>query len=143
MKIKDVLQRKGNLVATVLSELTVSGAVEELGKHDVGALVVVDEASEIAGIISERDIVRQLREQGADLLQATVGDIMTRLIATCTPDDDVELAMRVMTERHVRHLPVMKASALVGIVSIGDLVKNRIDELETTTDALASYISGG
>ena len=142
MKINDVLRRKGSEVATVGSQVRISQVLDELAQHDIGAVVIADDTG-IIGILSERDIVRQLRLQGIALLDRPAGEIMTRVISTCSGEDSVEQAMRTMTERRVRHLPVVDASGLIGIVSIGDVVKSRIDELETTAGQLESYIAGG
>jgi CBS domain-containing protein len=101
---------------------------------------VVD-GGKLVGIVSERDVVRQLHERGHGLLDATVGDLMTRDVVTCTPKDSAADLARVMTERRIRHLPVCDDRGLVGIVSIGDLVKTRIDQLEREREHLASYIN--
>ena len=100
------------------------------------------DGGELVGIVSERDVVRQLHERGRDLLDATVADIMTADVVTCSPRDRAADLARVMTERRIRHLPVCDERGLIGIVSIGDLVKTRIDQLEREREHLASYISG-
>lgn len=142
MKISDILHRKGTTVATVQPTLTVTGALDELAAHGIGALIVTDDEGSIAGILSERDIVRRMQERGAEVLGVQIEEIMTTKVSTCTSSTDVVDAMRVMTDGHFRHLPVVDDAQLVGIVSIGDVVKNRIDELQSTTEQLSSYISG-
>ncbi|MDQ6937016.1 MAG: CBS domain-containing protein [Actinomycetota bacterium] len=143
MKISDVLRDKGGQVVTTRPERTVAHLVRELAEHGVGALVVTDAAGRIAGIVSERDVVRRLDDRGAALLDAPIGDIMTESVSTCSPGDSLDDVMRVMTERRIRHLPVLRDGELAGIVSIGDVVKTRIGELQATTDQLTSYITGG
>jgi CBS domain-containing protein len=144
MKINDVLRRKGHEVATIDGDATVAEVLALLAERDIGALVVLGPAG-MAGIISERDIVRHLHELGADLLRAPAREVMTATVTTCSADETVDAAMRIMTDRRIRHLPVVGPSdstGLAGIVSIGDVVKSRIDELETATDQLEHYIAG-
>ena len=142
MRIEDVLHGKGSEVATIGRTATVSQLVMTLGEHNIGA-VVVTESDDVVGIVSERDIVRRLRERGGDLLSATVGEIMTADVLTCSPQDTVDHLAEVMTERRIRHVPVLHDGALVGIVSIGDVVKSRISQLETDREQLESYIVRG
>ena len=142
MRISDVLRGKGSNVATVDPGLSVSGLVAELARHNVGAMVVVS-GGEVVGIVSERDVVRQLHERGADLLDARVSDIMTSSVYTCLPTDSVDSLAATMTERRIRHMPVVVDGTLVGIVSIGDVVKSRIGELQTEREQLESYIARG
>jgi len=141
MRIADVLRNKGNDVATVEPQATVTAVIAELARHNVGALPVVEDGH-LVGIVSERDVVRRLHDAGADLLSARVREIMTTSITTCTPADAVTDLAVIMTERRFRHLPVVSDGALVGIVSIGDLVKARIDLLESEREQLQSYIAG-
>jgi CBS domain-containing protein len=142
MRISDVLRGKGSNVATVDPALSVSGLVAELARHNVGAVVVVANG-EVVGIVSERDVVRQLHERGADLLNARVSDIMTSSVYTCLPTDSVDSLAATMTERRIRHMPVVVDGNLIGIVSIGDVVKSRIGELTTEREQLQSYIAQG
>jgi CBS domain-containing protein len=142
MRISDVLRGKGSNVATVDPALSVSGLVAELARHNVGAMVVIANG-EVVGIVSERDVVRQLHERGADLLNARVSDIMTSSVYTCLPTDSVDSLAATMTERRIRHMPVVVDGTLVGIVSIGDVVKSRIGELQTEREQLESYIARG
>ena len=142
MRISDVLARKGSLVATVRPTTTINAALDKLAEHNIGALVVTDADGAIVGIVSERDIVRALPQRGPEVLNAEVSEIMTSPLVTATPHTDVVDAMRSMTDKRVRHLPVLDDGELVGIVSIGDIVKNRIDELQAATDQLTHYITG-
>jgi CBS domain-containing protein len=151
MRISDVLRGKGRDVATIEPTATVGELVAALGERNIGAAVVVGdirtgvrtEDSAVVGIVSERDVVRRLRDRGGELLSATVGDIMTRDVLTCSPDDTVDHLAEVMTERRIRHVPVLEDGRLVGIVSIGDVVKSRISQLETDREQLESYIVRG
>jgi CBS domain-containing protein len=115
--------------------------VAALAEHNVGALPVL-EAGQLVGIVSERDVVRRLHLGGAGLLQLRVADIMSASVTTCEPNDKIEDLARIMTERRFRHMPVVAGGKLVGIVSIGDLVKARIDLLEAEREQLQSYIAG-
>ena len=141
MRIADVLRRKGTTVATVGPDATVTELLGELANHNVGALPVV-EGGNLIGIVSERDVVRRLHAGGASLLQAKVSDIMITDVTTCGPGDDVGDLAAVMTTRRFRHLPVVDNGKLTGIVSIGDLVKARIDLLESERAQLQNYIAG-
>ncbi|WP_037353756.1 CBS domain-containing protein [Amycolatopsis orientalis] len=143
MRIADVLQRKGATVATVSPGTTVAELLAGLARHNVGAMVVVDAEGGIAGIVSERDVVRKLHEHGPSVLQGPVADIMTTMVASCTPDDPVDQLSVVMTERRIRHVPVLDGGRLAGIVSIGDVVKIRMEQLEQSQEQLEAYISQG
>jgi len=142
MRISDVLRGKGSSVATVDPGISVGGLVAELAQHNVGAMVVVRDGA-VVGIVSERDVVRRLHERGTDLLNMTVSDIMTSTVFTCLPTDSVDSLAATMTERRIRHMPVVVDGELVGIVSIGDVVKSRITELESDREQLESYIARG
>ena len=142
MKISDVVRSKGSAVATVPPEASVTVLLQGLAEHGVGAMVVQTADAALAGIVSERDVVRQLHQHGAQLLDWPVSRIMTRDLATCGPADAIEDVMRLMTDRRLRHVPVIVNGSLAGIVSIGDLVKSRIDDLVTTTAHLEHYIAG-
>ncbi|MGL5829450.1 MAG: CBS domain-containing protein [Angustibacter sp.] len=141
MRITDILRHKGNFVATIPPDLPVSELVARLAEHRVGALVVSSDGQAIDGIVSERDVVRRLAVQGQNVLTETVSTIMTITVTTCKPDDSVDDLMRVMTDQRVRHLPVLDDGRLVGLVSIGDVVKRRIDELTAERDQLVGYIN--
>jgi CBS domain-containing protein len=142
MRIADVLRTKGSAVATIDPDLPVSELLRALAEHNVGAIVVVG-PSGVEGIVSERDVVRRLHEFGADLLSSPVSAIMTTDVFTCSPSDTVDSLTVVMTERRFRHVPVLSDGQLVGIVSIGDVVKSRIGQLEQSQDQLQAYIAQG
>lgn len=142
MRISDLLRSKGTAVATVEPETTVSDLLRGLAENNVGAMVVVGPEG-IAGIVSERDVVRRLNDFGPDLLTRPVSEIMTRMVASCTPEDSVDHLSVLMTERRIRHVPVVVAGRLAGIISIGDVVKNRMQELEKTQEHLEAYIAQG
>jgi CBS domain-containing protein len=141
MRIADVLRGKGSGVATVHPSATVTELLGLLAGRNVGALPVVD-GGRLVGIVSERDVVRQLHTRGVDLLDVRVADIMTTEVATCSPTDSAAELARIMTEGRFRHMPVCDGGALCGIVSIGDLVKARIDQLEAERQQLQTYIAG-
>ena len=141
MRISTLLAGKGDSVATITPDTTVTGAVDALREHGVGALVVSSDGEHIDGIVSERDIVRGLSGQLAALLDEPVRSIMTSKVFTVSPDDDVEPLMALMTERRIRHLPVVHDGQLVGMISIGDVVKARFDELEHEKKDLLDYVS--
>ena len=139
MLIVTVLRAKGDSVVTVPPSATVRELLDVLAEHRIGA-VVVSSGAGIAGIVSERDVVRHLRK-GAELLDQPIARIMTTEVVTCRRDTPVEALMATMTERRIRHVPVVDDhGAIVGIVSIGDLVKSRISELESERDDLVGYI---
>jgi CBS domain-containing protein len=138
--ISTILDRKGRHVATTTAANTLEEAVGLLAEHEVGALVVLED-ERVAGIVSERDVVRQLVATPS-IEGLHVRDVMTSPALTCEPTARVNDLMATMTERRIRHLPVVEDGQLVGIVSIGDVVKWRIDELRTTTEQLEGYVSG-
>jgi len=142
MKVQAMLSAKGNEVATTLPETVISTVIRKLKLEGVGALVVSEDGDHVVGIISERDVVRGLAEHGAELLDMQVADLMTRNVKTCSPEDDLKHVMTEMTRSRIRHLPVTEDGRLCGIVSIGDVVKTRLDELETETNVLRDYIVG-
>ncbi|MFD0206508.1 MULTISPECIES: CBS domain-containing protein [Saccharothrix] len=142
MRIADVLRNKGPAVATVESRASVADLVAALAEHNVGAMVVLGPEG-IAGIVSERDVVRKLHDRGGELLAAPVSEIMTSEVFTCTPRDSVDSLTVLMTERRIRHVPVVDGGELVGIVSIGDVVKSRINQLQEDHDQLTAYIVQG
>ncbi len=141
MNVEAILRSKGRSVATIRPDVTIAAAVHELKTRGIGALLVSDDGKRFAGIISERDIVHALAEHGAALLTMTVDRLMTRKVITCVPEDTVSELMARMTQHRFRHLPVVKDGVLIGIVSIGDLVKNRIEEVEFEADSLRSFIA--
>lgn len=142
MRISDLLRSKGSDVATVGPAASVAELVEALAHHNVGALVVVD-GEAVVGIVSERDVVRQLRARGAELLGARISEIMTTDVVTCGPPDSLDSLAQTMTERRIRHMPVVEDGRLTGIISIGDVVKSRISQLESDREQLESYIARG
>ncbi|HWM56922.1 MAG TPA: CBS domain-containing protein [Pseudonocardia sp.] len=142
MRIADILRSKGSSVATVAPTVTLSDLIGQLARYNVGALPVVDDDGQLIGIVSERDVVRQLHAHGPDVLRAQVAEFMTAGVITCAPGDKVAELARVMTDGRFRHLPVVENGTLAGIVSIGDLVKARIDLLESEREQLQSYIAG-
>ena len=142
MRIADVLRRKGDVVATIAPEELVTVLLDRLAEHRIGALVVSSDGTTVEGIVSERDVVRRLQRDGVATLTLQVQEIMTREVHTCRPGDGIEDLMRVMTERRIRHVPVVVDGRLKGIVSIGDVVKHRIDELQVERDQLTAYITG-
>jgi CBS domain-containing protein len=143
MIVDAILRAKGARVETARPEWTVLQAVQKLTEHGVGALVVSTDGRRIAGIISERDVMRQIASGGPTTLDKTVDAVMVRDVITCTRSDTVTQLMTVMTERRIRHLPVVENGNLVGIISIGDVVKRRIEESEYEAEALRQYIATG
>lgn len=141
MKINDVLRGKGNQVVTISPEATVTELLALLAEHNIGAVVVSPDGNAVAGIVSERDVVR-LMNGTPDAGHVRVSAIMTEQVHSCGPDDHVDDLMRLMTDRRIRHVPVVVDGALTGIVSIGDVVKTRIGELEFEREQLSNYISG-
>ncbi|HSK55828.1 MAG TPA: CBS domain-containing protein [Jiangellales bacterium] len=143
MRIADVLRGKGDTVVTVVPDITVRDLLALLAEHRIGATVVSTDGARVDGIVSERDVVRAIAARGAAVLSERVADIMTADVRTCTPDTSVDDLMRTMTEGRFRHVPVVVEGRLSGIVSIGDVVKMRIGELETERESLERYISSG
>ncbi|MGY1806170.1 CBS domain-containing protein [Blastococcus sp. SYSU D00669] len=140
MQISQVLRRKGHEVATVDAAVSVRDALALLAQHGIGALVVSADGNRIDGILSERDIARGLHQHGAGLLAEPVSSVMTAEVHTCPPTASVHDLAQTMTDRRVRHVPVVDGERLVGIVSIGDVVKARLDELEAERASLVDYI---
>jgi CBS domain-containing protein len=142
MRIRDVLRFKGGSVVTITPDTDVQRLLEVLAEHRIGAVVVSVDGTTVDGIVSERDIVRALADRGPNIISEPVTAIYTAEVHTVGDDAQLDDLMRIMTERRVRHLPVVREGTLIGIVSIGDVVKNRIDELESERSALSNYISG-
>ena len=142
MRAKDILEGKGRDVATVTPDTSVRDAVAALARHNVGALVVSPDGREVVGIMSERDVVRRLATDGAAVLDKPVEAIMKRDVMTCAPTTSTDELMETMTQGRFRHVPVVE-DGLVGIVSIGDVVKVRIDQLAHEREQLTGYIAGG
>lgn len=141
MQIDNILQSKGPVVYTVPSTASVAEAVRTLNERRIGAVVVVDGAGAVAGILSERDIVRHLSDDPQKLLAAPVSSIMTKTVITCTRETSVSQLMEQMTRYRIRHIPIVDGASLVGIVSIGDVVKRKIEEAEQEAAALKEYIA--
>jgi CBS domain-containing protein len=142
MRIRDVLRSKGDAVFTISPDATVNDLLAALADHNVGALVVSADGSTVVGIVSERDVVRRIQGSGVSVLDGPVSTIMTSTVTTCREDDNVEDLMRLMTDQRIRHVPVERDGVLVGVISIGDVVKNRIGELEHERSNLIGYIAG-
>lgn len=142
MNVEMILRNKGNWVATVRPDATVTEAVDILNRERIGALVVSEDGEAVDGILSERDIVIALAEYGEDLLSRQVRNIMTRTVITCDAGDTAGELMAEMTNRRIRHFPVVADGRLCGIVSIGDLVKSRLDEVEFEASSMRSFIAG-
>jgi len=143
MLVSQILKEKGDLVFTASPNETMSAAAALLHSRRVGAMVIVDEHEEVVGILSERDVVRLVAEQGSAGLSQPIAAWMTRDVLVAGPHESACLLLERMTDRRVRHLPVLSANRLVGIVSIGDLVKSKIAETEAEAETLKAYISAG
>ncbi len=141
VQVSKLLVTKGSSVATIPPGATVADAVAELREHRIGALVVSSDHKHIEGIVSERDVVRALTDRAGALLEDPVSSIMSSKVTTCSPDDEVESLMSTMTHMRFRHVPVVRDGVLCGIVSIGDVVKHRIVELEKDRNELVDYIN--
>lgn len=143
MNVQSILGVKGRDVATIGQQATLSDVAAALRDRGIGALVVSDDGTHIVGIVSERDVVRALAAHGASALGRTVASVMSVDVVTCGADDAVESLMASMTERRIRHLPVVAGDAsLAGMISIGDIVKARLGQLENEKQALVDYIHG-
>jgi CBS domain-containing protein len=142
MRIADVLRNKGAAVTTINPEATVRELLAGLAEQNIVAMVVVGDEG-VVGIVSERDVVRQLHVHGASVLSRPISKIMTSAVATCTKADTVDEISMLMTKHRVRHVPVLDGKKLIGIVSIGDVVKTRMGELEAEQQQLQSYITQG
>ena len=143
MNVDSILRSKGNSVehvAPTMSVYDLCGRLHELG---IGALVVSADGQHVEGIVSERDVIRLIARGGADVLDKPISEIMVRDVVTCERSDDIATLMETMTDRRIRHLPVVEQKALIGIVSIGDVVKYRIRETEQEATALREYIASG
>lgn len=134
MTVTGILNRKGGAVLTVSQTAPISEAIEKMHREKVGALVVSIDNRTLQGIVSERDVLAALATRGAALMNLKVEDIMTRRVESCTPDDSLKRVMSIMTERRFRHMPVLNDDGLCGMVSIGDVVKQRLEEAELETN---------
>jgi CBS domain-containing protein len=140
MTVTSILTAKGVVVVTIEPAANLAAAAKLMAARRIGALVVRGAGGRLAGILSERDIVRALAERGIDALNATVGQVMTREVATCGEDDEIGSIMERMTAGKFRHMPVITKDELVGIISIGDVVKDRLGAMERETEAMRDYI---
>jgi CBS domain-containing protein len=141
MRISDLLRVKGTKVITVTPDTKVRGLLQVLADEKIGAVVVSADGASVDGIVSERDVVRAFAQRGAAVMSEPVTEIYTAQVRTVAPETSLDDVMRLMTEHRMRHAPVVVDGALSGLVSIGDVVKNRIDELETERTALSDYIT--
>lgn len=145
MKAREILDRKGRRVVTIRADATIETAIHRLALERIGALVVSEDGEAIEGIVSERDLVQALAAEGASILGPgrTVAEIMSRAVRTCRPDDSVKHLMDTMTRYRVRHLPVVEDGRMIGLVSIGDVVKSRLEEMELETNVLRDVVLAG
>ncbi len=144
MNVAEILAHKGSDVVTIGPDQTIRDAVALLAEHSIGAVVVTDDAGTFIGMLSERDVVRRAAAEGELDLDQPVREVMTTTLSTCGRGDRIEALMRLMTERRIRHLPVLDdAEELAGMISIGDVVKERVNELETAHEQLVDYVRSG
>jgi len=139
-QISAVLKSKGSSVTTIGPDATVAAAVAEMARRNIGALVVSSDGRTVEGIVSERDVTRALESFGGALLDKPIRLIMSSEVRTASPDESIESLAVMMTEYRIRHVPVLEDGVLAGIISVGDVVKSRIEELEEDRDALLQYI---
>jgi CBS domain-containing protein len=142
MNVDGILRAKGAAVVTIRPDATIGELVHGLRDERIGAMVVSEDGQSVVGIISERDVVRGLAVLGPRILDAPVAELMTRQVVTCTPRDTVKQVMAEMTRRRIRHVPVLTDGVLSGIISIGDVVKNRLEEMEIETSVLREAYIG-
>ena len=142
MTIAAILRHKGHDIARVSPTATIKEVADRLAQKRIGAILVMDAADRLMGILSERDIVRAIPTHGVRVLDMTAAQLMTQAVHTATPQTSVAEAMEQMTNRRVRHLPVLDQGRLVGVVSIGDVVKARIDQQTQEVDSLKAYVAG-
>jgi len=145
MRIADILRDKGPAVVTVTETTTVTALLADLVAHNIGSMVVIGTGGQerIVGIVSERDVVRKLHEHGPGLLSRPVADVMSAVVVTCGPEDRIDDLAALMTDNRVRHVPVLVDGRLAGIVSIGDVVKHRMEEMAAERQQLQAYITQG
>ncbi len=140
MFVSDILSQKGGLVFSVTPRTTLAQITDQLSTRRIGSVLVLEGEDHVEGIVSERDVVRALAQQGTAALELEAREIMTRDVVTCDPDDSIEQVMATMTRGRFRHLPVVRHGELLGLVSIGDVVKARLEETAHETEALKAYI---
>lgn len=141
MDVAAILNEKGSAIITALPDATVAQIVGTLSHERIGVVVICEKDGTLAGIVSERDVVRGLAENGQSLLKNSVAGLMTTDVTTCSPDDKVDEIRATMTAKRIRHVPVLESGKLCGIISIGDVVKGRLDEIEAEADALRQYVT--
>ncbi len=143
MNVAGILKGKGSDVITAAPSDSIADISGILGPKKIGAVLIVDDMGTLCGVVSERDIVRGLSECGEDCLSQTAADLMTSSLVTTTPSETIDNVMALMTEKRIRHLPVLEDGKLTGFISIGDVVKSRMDEVEREAAALREYIATG
>lgn len=143
MFVSDILSQKGTTIFTVVPATSVAEIAQQLSARRIGSVLVLDVEGSVAGIVSERDLVRALARHGAKALELEARQVMTREVVTCDPDDSIDGVMQTMTEGRFRHIPVVRRGELLGLVSIGDVVKARLEETRHETEALKAYIVAG
>ena len=136
MKISEILTEKGTMVVSMRPDETIEILAHKLRQENIGAIVVSADGKSLDGIISERDVMRGLTRHGGAILQLKVAQLMTATVVTCGPDDTIKTAMQLMTQRRMRHLPVVDGDRIVGIISIGDVVRRRLDEMELEANVM-------
>ncbi len=142
LRVSAILERKGVAVVTIPRDAVLLAAAEALSRHSIGALVVSDDGRAVQGIVSERDVVRAFARFGTAAVKRGVADVMSTDVVTCERETTIDELMAVMSQRRIRHVPVLSDGGLAGIVSIGDIVKLRLDELEVENETLEQYVSG-
>ena len=142
MSVEKILREKGTDVVTVKPLTKIFDIVGTLADKKIGGVVISEDGSKVAGFLSERDIVRGLKRHGLSLLDKAAKDLMTSQVRTCTPSDTVSHLMALMTEHRIRHVPVVVEGKLCGLLSIGDIVKSRLGEIESEASALRAYVTG-
>jgi CBS domain-containing protein len=143
MFVSDILSQKGGLVFTVTPGTSIAQLSQQLSTRRIGSVLVLDGEGSVAGIVSERDLVRAMASHGAKAMELEARQVMTRDVVTCDPDDSIDQVMQTMTSGRFRHLPVVRHGELLGLVSIGDVVKARLEETKHETEALKAYIVAG
>ena len=142
MQLKEILEAKGHKVWSARENQTIQEALHTLVDNKIGALLVLDSDESVSGIISERDIMRECYQNGKDWDESLVSDVMTKRVIICTPEDTADYAMGIMTQNRIRHIPVMQDDELVGVISIGDVVKARLQDSQYENQYLKEFIAG-
>lgn len=142
MKVKDILSKKGPQVFTIGDQKHLGEAIEVLVNNNIGSLIVLNENGKISGIVTERDVLRESHKSPGSFRESAVKDVMTKKLIIVEPDDEMDYVESVMTNNRIRHLPVVKDGILVGMISIGDVVKNQLSEVRHNNKYLLDYIGG-